>query len=103
MYRPFSFQHSQNIMEKESKWDDAYKSKHCQQYINSCIEICWLMCIQSPPVYLDFEIEKNGKYDDKKYKPFSKRGKKIDFLVWPPVYISKGGNLLAKGVAEGSK
>ena len=59
------------------------------------------MNIQSPPVYIDFELDKKGKFDDKMYKPYSKKGKKIDFVVWPPLYISKGGNLLAKGVAEG--
>ena len=85
--------------ELKSKWNDAYASKSCQKYIKSCIDICWLMSIQSPPVHLDFTIDK--KFDDKKYKAYSNRGKNIAYMVWPPIYIFKGGNLLAKGVVEG--
>lgn len=90
-----------DMMKGESRWKDVYASKSCQKYIKSCINICWLMSIQSPPVHLDFDIDKKGKFDDKKYKAYSKRGKEIDYMIWPPIYISKGGNLLAKGVAEG--
>ena len=90
-------------MKRKNIWDEAYNSKSCQKYIKSCIDICWLMAIQSPPMYLDFEIDKKSKFDDKKYKAYLKTGKKIDFMVWPPIYLTKGGNLLAKGVVEGKR
>jgi hypothetical protein len=72
------------------------------KYIAKCVDICWSMCQHEPPVFIDFP-ETNGEtcLDVNMYKPYTKSGKYIDFIVWPPLYLYMGGPLLGKGVAQG--
>lgn len=42
-------------------------------------------------------------FEKETFKEYTTRGKFLDFIVWPALYLHKGGPLLAKGIAEGSK
>lgn len=68
-------------------------------YIEKCVEVCWLMVVHEPPVYPKTEIT-GEKMDPNIYTAFSASGKKIEYLVWPPLYNGKSGGLLSKGVVE---
>ncbi|XP_060589655.1 cilium assembly protein DZIP1L-like isoform X1 [Ruditapes philippinarum] len=72
------------------------------KYIAKCVDICWSMCQHEPPVFFDLP-ETNGEtcLDVNVYKPYTKSGKYIDYIVWPPLYLYMGGPLLGKGVAQG--
>lgn len=71
-------------------------------FVNKCLELCWLMEIQSPPVVFGKLMEQGTqeRFDSTTYKPYTKTGAFIDFVVWPPLYLHKQGQLLAKGVAQ---
>ncbi|XP_053398967.1 putative protein tag-278 isoform X3 [Mercenaria mercenaria] len=71
-------------------------------YITKCVNICWSMCRLDPPVYISFPDE-NGdmQLDTSVYKPYTKSGRLIDYIVWPALYLHEGGPLLSKGVAQG--
>lgn len=69
-------------------------------YIEKCVEISWLMVIHEPPIYMKTETTPDENMDPNIYTAYSASGKKIDFLVWPPLYNGKGGGLLSKGVVE---
>ncbi|KAL5011705.1 hypothetical protein ScPMuIL_010256 [Solemya velum] len=80
-------------------------SPHTRQYIGRCLELTWLMCIQDPPMYLHCNIQCGEPFDLKKFKPYTKSGKKMDFLVWPALCLEqpKDGvmmSLASKGIAQ---
>jgi hypothetical protein len=54
-------------------------------------------------MYLDFEPD--DVFDRLAFKEFTKSGTKVDYLVWPALYLYKDGPLLSKGVvlATGEK
>lgn len=71
-------------------------------YVKKCVEICWAMCLHEPPVHIDLSSREGNeqKFDTNTYKAYTKNGKLLDFVVWPPLYLHKNGPLLAKGVAQ---
>ena len=48
------------------------------------------------------DVGPDKKYDKTKYREYMKSGDYVDYIVWPCVLIQNGGNLMSKGVAEGS-
>ena len=80
---------------------DKVGVKAVTEYVEKCVELCWLMAIQSPPVAIDDNVEKYKKqrFDDRRFKPYTKKGQVIDYVVWPMLSIS-GGGMLGKGVAQ---
>ncbi|XP_053392004.1 uncharacterized protein LOC128554717 [Mercenaria mercenaria] len=71
-------------------------------FLNKGIELCWLMVIQDPSVYLDVTIcnRYGEKYESTTLKPYTQSGQYIDYIVWPPLYLNEGGNILCKGIAQ---
>lgn len=59
------------------------------------------MSVQDPPVVLGPEAARGGPLDSQVYKAYTKNGPTIDYVVWPALYLSEGGSLLSKGVAQG--
>ena len=90
-------------MKNEEKWREEYSKKCLKQYISLCIQLNWQMAIQSPPIHILFEpvSKKSLKFDKDKYHTYTKAGNDIDYVVWPPVLLYEGGELLSKGVAQG--
>ncbi|XP_052793948.1 myosin-2 heavy chain-like isoform X2 [Mya arenaria] len=75
-----------------------------RNYISKCSLFCWTARLHNPPVYVDFmEVTENMRFDMSVYKPYTKTGPLVDYIVWPPIYLHKGGPMLSKGVAEGKK
>ena len=75
----------------------------CKTYITRCVELCWLMRIQDPPVVLSWNIPDDKKFTTDTYKHYLSTGQEMAFVVWPCMYLHEGGPLVAKGVAEGRK
>ncbi|XP_053399703.1 uncharacterized protein LOC128557088 [Mercenaria mercenaria] len=73
-----------------------------QKFVKECFEICWLMVIQDPP--LVFASRSKGELlNTELYKPYTKNGKYVKFIVWPAMLLHKDGPVLAKGVAQGER
>ena len=92
-------------MKKDKKWKVEYDKEHTKIYIKTCIELCWQMAIQSPPVHILFEptTRKAQKFDKNKYQPYISSGDAVEYFVWPPLYLHEGGPMLCKGVAQGKR
>ena len=58
------------------------------------------MCVQDPPVFIEAKTPK-GAFNKDLYRAYTKSGQDYAFLVWPPLYLYKGGQLLGKGIAQG--
>ena len=70
------------------------------KYTGRSVELCWLMAIQDPPMLLNFGPAHNEDMDTNTFRAFTRTGKKVDFVVWPAVYLYKDGPLVHKGVLE---
>ncbi|XP_053389424.1 LOW QUALITY PROTEIN: golgin subfamily A member 4-like [Mercenaria mercenaria] len=70
-------------------------------YTSECLEICWFMVIQDPPVAFAPLLRKGSGFNTDLYKPYTSSGTLVDYVVWPPLLLHEGGPILAKGVAQG--
>lgn len=84
--------------------DRALRSKmydqKLQSFVKECVELCWLMLLQEPPVVIGEHSRTGDDFDANTYKPYTQTGIKFEYLVWPPLYLYQGGQLLEKGVAQ---
>ncbi|VDI67731.1 Hypothetical predicted protein [Mytilus galloprovincialis] len=77
------------------------RENYIVKYIKKCSELCWMMQISDPPLYVNFDVNSGENLNKNDYNVFTKSGSKIDYLVWPVLYLHKTGPMLAKGVAQG--
>ncbi|XP_063413896.1 uncharacterized protein LOC134696168 isoform X2 [Mytilus trossulus] len=70
----------------------------CELYIENCAKICYLAAVQDPPMLLHFDPE--YVYDKQIFKEYTTMGRRVKFLVWPALFLHKGGPLLSKGVVQ---
>ncbi|XP_062576345.1 myosin-9-like [Saccostrea cucullata] len=90
-----------NNLSKEFLETQKHKGgKATTKYAEACAVLCWFMCVQDPPVYMDPSVP-TGNFDTDKYRAYTKTGKDYKFLVWPPLYLHKDGPMLGKGIAQG--
>ena len=74
----------------------------CSVYYLSCIELCWKMFCNVPPVYIQSEPVREGvKFDKERYSVYQRNGNIIAFIVWPVLFLYEGGPVLSRGVAQG--
>ena len=92
----FTFQVFENMKSKA----DSTKIK---EYIRACVHGFWLACVQDPPLYFDFKDHALEEINVTTHRPYTINGKVVDYLVWPTVYIEKGGSILMKGVLQCKK
>ncbi|XP_053399155.1 uncharacterized protein LOC123556778 [Mercenaria mercenaria] len=75
------------------------RSQEVNSYLSKCVEIGWLMVVQDPPLVL---VDKSTfGFDTNTFKDYTKRGRYIQYVVWPALYLHEKGPLLGKGVAQG--
>ncbi|XP_061164346.1 cingulin-like [Saccostrea echinata] len=75
----------------------------CSEYIQCCVQYCWLMVIQNPPIYMQWDFRSGiSEFDKDVLKSYTKCGNTVAFMVWPVLYLHKDGPLLSKGVAQGT-
>lgn len=66
------------------------------EYVNACIEITWLMCIQDPPMVITWASERetiNTNY----YKCYKTSGNTVKLCVWPLLLLHSKGPTVSKG------
>lgn len=71
-------------------------------FVQGCLEICWPMTLQDPPVVFGTMAKYGEALKTDIYKPYIQSGPYIKYVVWPSLLLHKDGPLLAKGVAQGS-
>ncbi|XP_048774623.1 uncharacterized protein LOC125679441 [Ostrea edulis] len=76
--------------------------KACKEYIHRCVELSWLMSIQDPPMCMEWQFQ-GCKFRRDIMRSFTKSGDKVQFVVWPALYLHDGGPLVAKAIVQGVK
>ncbi|KAL3879334.1 hypothetical protein ACJMK2_031634 [Sinanodonta woodiana] len=75
------------------------------KYLARCIDLCWKMGVQEKPMYLDACDEKSDCcekiFNHDKYRAYMQSGKRVEFVVWPALFLHEGGAMLVKGIAQG--
>ncbi|XP_052719813.1 uncharacterized protein LOC128191669 [Crassostrea angulata] len=65
-------------------------------YVRKCVELCWYMCMQDPPMTIISPIQ--GQLVDKALFSFhGRRGKIVEVCVWPALLLHENGPLVCKG------
>lgn len=73
---------------------------HIPGFIKKCTELCWLMCLQDPPVVLDADATVGETFNPDMFKPYTNTGTIVSFNVWPPLLLHQNGALLVKGIVQ---
>ncbi|OWF41866.1 uncharacterized protein LOC110461834 [Mizuhopecten yessoensis] len=86
----------------KNKYSDFNKvleeNRHYIRYRASCVELCWYMCLQDPPVAMMADITTKSTKDH--FRAYTRSGKYLGFVVWPALLLHENGPLLYKGVAQ---
>ena len=69
-------------------------------FTSKCAELCWFMCIQDPPLVMEYENLERKPVDQSKFNLYDRNGTITEFVVWPALLLHKTGPILAKGVVE---
>ncbi|VDI57724.1 Hypothetical predicted protein [Mytilus galloprovincialis] len=87
-------------------WDYINKNENVMQiftqsmFFKKCVYLCWCMVIQDPVLHLDDDQVLNTQIDKNTYEEFEKSGDSAAYIVWPALFLHKGGPLLCKGVVK---
>lgn len=68
--------------------------------MNAVVDLCWLLNVQDPPCAISWDLRKGEPFQTDKYRVYMHSGKQVDYIVWPVLYLRKGGVVLYKGVAQ---
>lgn len=72
-------------------------------YTRRCVEVCWLMSTQNPPLSLYKDVKAQDTFQEDLFQFYTCGGTAVDYLVWPALLCEENGNLLRKGVCQGMK
>ncbi|XP_069129201.1 myosin-4-like [Argopecten irradians] len=72
-------------------------------YTRKCVEVCWLMSTQNPPLSLYKDVKAQDTFQVDLFQFYTCGGTAVDYLVWPALLCEENGNLLRKGVCQGMK
>lgn len=87
-------------------WDYINKNEQVMKilktstFFEKCVYLCWLMVIQDPIMYLDDDPVSYAQIDKNAYEEFGKSGDSVAYVIWPALFLHKGGPLLFKGVLQ---
>lgn len=97
MFNPFF--HFQKISSDSSSCKTVVLHKDCcLSYIKKCVHLCYYVAVQDPPMVIDFE---SGQiFDKQSWKEYTRSGTEVEYIVWPALYLYKGGPIMVKGVVQ---
>jgi len=93
---------SQKFKDGDLLRNPQYNYRHSpavEAFVNSVIEVLWLMTIQDPPMVIKWP-QPNDTFSEASYKPYKKQGSVVKQPVWPAVYLNANGPLIKKGYAQ---
>ncbi|XP_062613486.1 uncharacterized protein LOC134275231 isoform X1 [Saccostrea cucullata] len=65
-------------------------------YVSKCVELCWYMCMQDPPMELVFP-QKGDTMDKNLFSHHGRKGKVVDICVWAALLLHREGPVVCKG------
>lgn len=65
-------------------------------FIDATVELCWLMCAQTPPMQLVF-AERNSTVNKSNFRCTGHTGDRVDVCAWPAVILHDGGPVVTRG------
>ena len=68
-------------------------------YLLKVVELTYLMCIQEPPMHLEW-VRFGDILDSDKFKPYTDAGTKIVGTIWPAVLLHENGSVMSRGVVD---
>ncbi|XP_048776926.2 uncharacterized protein LOC125681061 isoform X3 [Ostrea edulis] len=71
-----------------------------QKYMDRCMQLCWMMAIQDPPMLLHFGPAQHEDFDKNLFRLYTKQGNRVDFIVWPALVLHVNGPIVQKGVLQ---
>ncbi|KAL5012120.1 hypothetical protein ScPMuIL_010671 [Solemya velum] len=89
-------------LKHELNLNDA-KMKACDAYIEKCVELCWYMLVQDPPMDLCWQYKHGDPFPSNSFRSYTASGDKVDYVVWPSLYLYENGSIISKGVCQGLK
>ncbi|XP_052808187.1 uncharacterized protein LOC128237042 isoform X2 [Mya arenaria] len=91
-----------HIQRSRKEYGKDKTMKKLTSYMDRCSELCWYMVNQNPPVCLDETVRQSGdEFERESYRFYSHSGSKLDYIIWPALYLaSQEGFLLVRGVAQ---
>lgn len=89
------------IIDKLKKNNHNSPVDKIRAYAERVAQVSIFMAVQDPPVVIKSDENPGIDFDKSIYREYTKTGKKMDYIVWPPLFLHKDGPLLAKGVAQG--
>ncbi|CAC5390525.1 unnamed protein product [Mytilus coruscus] len=69
-------------------------------FTRKCAELCWFMCVNEPPLVLEYENIEGNPIDRSKFNLYDRNGSVAEYLVWPALLLHKHGPILAKGAVQ---
>ncbi|XP_062613099.1 uncharacterized protein LOC134274869 [Saccostrea cucullata] len=77
-----------------------FKDENVKRFICSCLSLFWRACIQTPPLYFNFEVKPGSAFDNAVHRKFTVNGPTVDYTVWPTVYLHENGPVLVRGIVQ---
>lgn len=74
-----------------------------KKFIRKCLSFFWRACIQTPPLYFDFNVKQGTPFDNAVHRKCTANGPMVTYTVWPVAYLHENGPLLLKGVVQCEK
>ncbi|VDI16329.1 Hypothetical predicted protein [Mytilus galloprovincialis] len=71
---------------------------YCVAYIENCVNLCYYVAVQDPPMVIDFVPGQI--FDKQSWKEYTRSGTEVGYVVWPVLYLYKGGPIIGKGVVQ---
>lgn len=82
-----------NFLQKELRYS---KLEKIYPFIDATVELCWLMCAQTPPMQLVF-AERNSTVNKSNFRCTGHTGDRVDVCAWPAVILHDGGPVVTRG------
>lgn len=86
-------------------------SKSCvkalKPYIKKCVQLAWMMCVQTPPMVTAPLPRHDQPFDTTLYRCYKRQGAYVEFVVWPAVLLheprtkTEQNRIICKGVIQG--
>ncbi|XP_061164447.1 uncharacterized protein LOC133173478 [Saccostrea echinata] len=84
------------MLRKNFQLEPRQLPKPILAYIDVCIEVTWLMCIQDPPMVITWATEGEAINKDY-YKLYKTNGSVVKVSVWPVLFLHSRGPIVSKG------
>ncbi|XP_060078873.1 uncharacterized protein LOC132558343 [Ylistrum balloti] len=103
--RKTAFQHSLNTIRQSYQTDRLRDEVHSTTqdmslYVDKCLEVSWLACIQDPPLEIFSDFPLYSKVDLNIARIYTKSGEYVEYVIWPALLLSNDGALLSKAVVQ---